>query len=176
MTIDLRGSRKYLALAVVLLLVMGITLAVSFSPSKASNGAQQPAGSGKQVKAYSVQRIAHAARPTLPPTAAPDIEDTPDVDVLFDAPPPSGLPFLPGDEPVYATCRFRDPTAPQHSGLDFPLDAYTEIVSTQDGTVTFAGYDEIYGNLVIVKNPQWETRYAHNAYILARAGRSGAAG
>jgi len=179
MTIDLRGSRKYIALGIVLLLVMGITLAASFSPSKASNstdgrpetedGSAEFAKRGKSSVTRgetSEERESEDGRPVTEDGST----SVPRPPSSVTSPPPLGLPFDPGDEPVYVTCRFRDPTASQHSGLDFPLDAFTEILSTMTGTVTFAGYDEIYGNLVIVTNAQWETRYAHNAYILTRAG------
>lgn len=82
---------------------------------------------------------------------------------------PAGLP-LKAESPVYVTCRFHDPAAPQHSGLDFPVDEYTEIVATHDGVVIFAGHDPIYGNMVILENYQWKTQYAHNVYLLVREG------
>ena len=80
---------------------------------------------------------------------------------------PTGLP-LKAESPVYVTCRFHDPAAPQHSGLDIPVDEYTEIVATHDGVVIFAGHDPVYGNMVILENYQWKTQYAHNAYLLVR--------
>ena len=39
-----------------------------------------------------------------------------------------------------------------------------------DGWVRFAGDDPVYGKLVILQNESWETWYAHNAYLLVRAG------
>jgi murein DD-endopeptidase MepM/ murein hydrolase activator NlpD len=81
---------------------------------------------------------------------------------------PLGLPVK--CDPAFVTCRFHDPFAPGHLGLDIAVPLYTEIYATQDGQVRFAGDDPTYGYLVVVGNPYWETRYAHNAYLLVRPG------
>jgi murein DD-endopeptidase MepM/ murein hydrolase activator NlpD len=84
---------------------------------------------------------------------------------------PTGLPLVvSSNEPVYVTCRFRDSHQPQHNGLDFPTDKYTEVRTTHDGMVVTAAYDPLYGNLVVIENWQWKTHYAHHAYLLVREG------
>lgn len=186
MTIDLTGPRKYIALGVLLLLGVALALGVTVKPAAGSG--QQVADSGQRVADSGQQSVVsgqplaesrkQADREAGAVSREPGADSLPSsvsglpssVPGLPSSPPPAGLPFDPGNAPVYVTCRFRDPNQPQHSGLDFPVDEMTEILSTMTGTVTFAGYDALYGNLVIVENEQWETHYAHNAYLLARTG------
>lgn len=84
---------------------------------------------------------------------------------------PHGLPIILAEgQMVKITCRFHDPDRPGHSGVDFSVKAMTEVITTMDGMVTFAGDDPLYGRLVIVRNAIWEAWYAHNAYLLVRPG------
>ena len=82
---------------------------------------------------------------------------------------PTGLP-VPASKGVAVTCRFRDPNAPAHKGLDLAVPLLTEVYATHDGTVVHAAYDPTYGNLVILQNDFYATWYAHNAYLLVREG------
>lgn len=60
-----------------------------------------------------------------------------------------------------------------HLGYDFAADTGTEIRTTGDGTVRFAGRDGGYGNMVAVRHAKGiETRYAHMSRI-ARGIRPG---
>ena len=82
---------------------------------------------------------------------------------------PDGLP-VPAGKGVAVTCRFRDPAAPAHKGLDLAIPVNTEVRATHDGMVVKAAYDPQYGNLVVVQNSFYSTWYAHNAYLLVREG------
>lgn len=61
----------------------------------------------------------------------------------------------------------------KHLAIDYAAPLGTPILSTADGTVTFAGYNGGYGNFVVVHhNDTYTTRYAHlNSY--ARGIRNG---
>lgn len=55
-----------------------------------------------------------------------------------------------------------------HLGYDFSAESGTEIRSTGDGTIRFAGRDGGYGNMVAVRHAKGiETRYAHMSRIAA---------
>lgn len=57
-----------------------------------------------------------------------------------------------------------------HKGVDIKAEEGTKILSAQDGEVTFSGESGSYGNLVIVKNGDLETRYAHCSDISVKKG------
>lgn len=66
---------------------------------------------------------------------------------------------------------------PGHNGLDFGIPVGTEIKSTMDGNVVYAGWnDQGYGNLVIVENGGYKTYYAHLSSIPVSVGDSVSAG
>lgn len=66
---------------------------------------------------------------------------------------------------------------PGHNGLDFGVVVGTEIKSTMDGKVTYAGWnDQGYGNLVIVENGSYKTYYAHLSSIPVSVGDTVGAG
>ncbi len=60
-----------------------------------------------------------------------------------------------------------------HRGIDIGLPEGTEIHSGQDGTVTFAGYNGSYGNVVVIENDTGlVTKYAHCSVIHVSAGQT----
>jgi len=60
-----------------------------------------------------------------------------------------------------------------HVALDFGVPIGTDIHSTMGGKVSFAGWNnEGYGNLVIVKNGDYETYYAHLSKIPVKVGQT----
>lgn len=60
-----------------------------------------------------------------------------------------------------------------HVALDFGVAVGTNVKTTMEGKVTFAGWtNEGYGNLVIVKNGNYETYYAHLSSIPVKVGQS----
>jgi murein DD-endopeptidase MepM/ murein hydrolase activator NlpD len=67
-------------------------------------------------------------------------------------------------------------TQTSHSGhvaLDFGVAVGTNVKSTMDGKVTFAGWNnEGYGNLVIVDNGMYKTYYAHLSSIPVNVGQT----
>ena len=66
---------------------------------------------------------------------------------------------------------------PGHNGLDFGIPVGTEVKSTMDGNVIYAGWnDQGYGNLVIVENGDYKTYYAHLSSIPVSVGDSVSAG
>jgi murein DD-endopeptidase MepM/ murein hydrolase activator NlpD len=61
----------------------------------------------------------------------------------------------------------------EHSGVDFAAKEGTEVRVTADGTVSFAGWDDIYGNLVVVDHKNgYLSYYGHNSKILVNSGNS----
>jgi len=68
-------------------------------------------------------------------------------------------------DPVYHTTRF-------HAGMDFTAPTGTEIFATGNGTVSFAGWGQGYGNNVKINHGfNYETLYAHLSKILVREGQ-----
>jgi murein DD-endopeptidase MepM/ murein hydrolase activator NlpD len=64
-----------------------------------------------------------------------------------------------------------------HNGLDFAVVTGTEVHSSMDGKVTYAGWSPIgYGNLVIVQNGDYQTYYAHLSKIPVSVGQTIQAG
>lgn len=59
-----------------------------------------------------------------------------------------------------------------HAGVDFAGPRGTPIYATADGTVTFAGRQSGYGNIIIIRHDfGFETRYAHLSSIGVRVGQ-----
>lgn len=59
-----------------------------------------------------------------------------------------------------------------HGGLDIAAPEGTNIYAADDGTVTFAGWSNSYGNYLIVEHEDgFETRYAHCTLLLASEGQ-----
>ena len=68
-------------------------------------------------------------------------------------------------DPVYHTKRF-------HEGMDFTAPTGTDVYATGNGTVTFSGWRQGFGNLVIVDHGfNYETYYAHLSKSLVHAGQ-----
>ena len=60
---------------------------------------------------------------------------------------------------------------PYHPGLDVAAQSGTPVVSAGSGTVTFAGNDPEYGNLVVLDHGLGlESRYGHNSRFTVRVG------
>ena len=60
-----------------------------------------------------------------------------------------------------------------HQGVDISFAAGTEILSTQDGKVTFAGYSGDYGNVVVIENNKGlSSKYAHCENLLVALGQT----
>jgi murein DD-endopeptidase MepM/ murein hydrolase activator NlpD len=58
-----------------------------------------------------------------------------------------------------------------HTGIDFAVKEGTEVKVTADGTVSFTGWDDVYGNLVVVDHKKgYVTYYGHNSKILVNRG------
>ena len=69
-------------------------------------------------------------------------------------------------DPVYKTPKF-------HAGMDFAAPTGTDIYVTGNGTVSYAGWKQGYGNTVIVNHGYgYETLYAHMEQTLVPEGRS----
>jgi len=64
-------------------------------------------------------------------------------------------------------------TGEKHLGLDFAVKNGTSVTATASGVVTFAGWDDTFGDLVIIDHGNgYETIYAHNEKILVEEGGS----
>ncbi|MDR0830046.1 MAG: M23 family metallopeptidase [Prevotellaceae bacterium] len=69
------------------------------------------------------------------------------------------------NDPIYHVTRF-------HAGMDFTASTGTEIYATGNGTVSFAGWRQGYGNCVVINHGfGYETLYGHQSKILAREGQ-----
>lgn len=63
------------------------------------------------------------------------------------------------------------PSRPYHPGLDIAARSGTPVLAAGEGTVTFAGTDPEYGNLVVIAHGLGlETRYGHNSRLIVREG------
>jgi murein DD-endopeptidase MepM/ murein hydrolase activator NlpD len=59
----------------------------------------------------------------------------------------------------------------EHTGIDFAAKEGTKVKVTADGTVSFVGWDDVYGNLVMVDHKNgYVTYYGHNSKILVNSG------
>lgn len=59
----------------------------------------------------------------------------------------------------------------KHTGIDFAARESTKVKVTADGTVSFVGWDDVYGNLVMVDHKNgYVTYYGHNSKILVNSG------
>ena len=59
----------------------------------------------------------------------------------------------------------------EHTGIDFAAKEGTEVKVTADGKVSFVGWDDVYGNLVVVDHQNgYVTYYGHNSRILMNSG------
>jgi len=68
-------------------------------------------------------------------------------------------------DPIYHTTRF-------HAGMDFTAPTGTEVFATGNGTVSFAGWGQGYGNNVKINHGfNYTTLYAHLSKILVREGQ-----
>ncbi|MBO4621370.1 MAG: M23 family metallopeptidase [Paludibacteraceae bacterium] len=68
-------------------------------------------------------------------------------------------------DPVYNTRRF-------HEGMDFTAPTGTDVYATGNGTVTFSGWRQGFGNVVIIDHGfNYETYYAHLSKSLVREGQ-----
>jgi murein DD-endopeptidase MepM/ murein hydrolase activator NlpD len=60
---------------------------------------------------------------------------------------------------------------PQHPGVDIAASVGTPVRCALDGTVTSAGWDDVYGNLIVVEHSEsLSTVYGHNDKILVKEG------
>jgi len=61
----------------------------------------------------------------------------------------------------------------KHLGFDFAVKQGTPVAATASGAITYAGWDDIFGNLVIIDHGNgYETMYGHNEKILVEEGES----
>ncbi len=69
-------------------------------------------------------------------------------------------------DPVYGIPKF-------HAGMDFKAEEGTDIYATGNGVVTFSGWQQGYGNCIIVNHGYgYETMYAHCVQLFANEGKS----
>lgn len=60
-----------------------------------------------------------------------------------------------------------------HPGLDIACSEGLPVLTTASGQVIFAGFDDIYGNMVVIRhNDSITTVYAHNQELLVEVGQS----
>lgn len=59
-----------------------------------------------------------------------------------------------------------------HTGIDMACPQGTPILASNSGTVSFAGFSNIYGNYVIINHPNgYQTLYGHMSKIIAKKGQ-----
>ena len=91
------------------------------------------------------------------------------------------LESLPLAMPVQDAFRYTSPFGPRwgrmHEGVDMAGPVGTPVYATADGVVTFAGWQNGYGRIVIVRHPfGLETRYPHLNAIRVEVGQEVARG
>lgn len=107
-------------------------------------------GEDPDVQSSSGQGRRASISRTLPPTS----------------PIPDGLPAI-----GWISRGFSDTPGKKHTGVDLAIPEGSPVYSTAFGTVTFAGWDEAYGKMVIVQNgDSMETVYGHNSELLVQKG------
>ena len=68
--------------------------------------------------------------------------------------------------PIYGTRKL-------HGGTDFPAPKGTDILASDGGNVSIAGYHHSFGNYIIIKHSNgFSTLYAHNSKLLVKKGDS----
>jgi len=111
-------------------------------------GTPQPVGREKYD-------VGSAPPGSLPATVGVGWEDFVHPDNVED---PWGVPFE--DIPLL-NCLFADPNYADHTGVDFPEELDTPVLSTMAGKVVWAAPNGDWGNLVVVENNGVQTYYAH---------------
>lgn len=82
---------------------------------------------------------------------------------------PRGLPLMGRMSRGFAP-RQSNPSL-RHNGVDLAAREGTPVLVTADGTVEFAGEDEIFGLLIVIDHGNgFKTRYGHNSLLLVRSG------
>ncbi len=82
------------------------------------------------------------------------------------SPIPDGLPVT-----GWITRGYSEIPGKRHNGVDFAIAIGTPVYSTAFGEVTFAGFDDAYGLMVIVRNnDSIETVYGHNSSLIVKVG------
>jgi murein DD-endopeptidase MepM/ murein hydrolase activator NlpD len=96
---------------------------------------------------------------------------------MIDGVPRLGLPLRPGYMQGYGPRVGHDGTTHMHQGLDMAAQTGTPVAAAAGGTVTHAGPEGDYGNLVTVRHANgYETRYAHLSGIGVAVGDAVQAG
>jgi len=91
----------------------------------------------------------------------------------------AGTPFrrVPFRGPIsrgFASNRDREP---DHAGVDVAGAVGSPILAAADGIVEFAGWDETFGYLLVLRHrDNWETRYGHNQSLFVQEGDTVIAG
>ena len=95
-------------------------------------------------------------------------------DLLASGSPLSELPFHGPVSRGFSEGRKR---SPDHTGVDIAGSDGAPVAAAGDGIVTFAGWDDTFGNLLILRHEDgWQTKYGHNASLFVSVGDSVRAG
>jgi murein DD-endopeptidase MepM/ murein hydrolase activator NlpD len=105
----------------------------------------------------------------LNPSITPENESTMTPEQLLNSHLPHGRPLYGWiTKPFSAT---DDSKGSKHTGIDFAVKDGTAVSATASGTVTFAGWDEYLGNLVVIDHGNgYLTSYGHNRELLVKKG------
>jgi murein DD-endopeptidase MepM/ murein hydrolase activator NlpD len=83
---------------------------------------------------------------------------------------PSGRPLYGWISRQYITGE--DDKIDQHVGIDFAIKNGTDVKATASGVIIFAGWDKVFGYLVVINHGNgYETRYGHNEKLLVEKGQ-----
>lgn len=64
-----------------------------------------------------------------------------------------------------------DDSSHYHPGVDFAVAEGTPVLATGNGEIVFAGFDDIYGYMIVIKHSDSvETIYGHNRELLVKVG------
>jgi murein DD-endopeptidase MepM/ murein hydrolase activator NlpD len=87
-------------------------------------------------------------------------------------PPAEGYFQWPTAQQKIAGWLFRDPRNPDHIGVDITAETGEPVLAASGGTVTFAGWEDGYGQLVIVEHDDdWHSHYGHLDEIIVEEGQ-----
>jgi murein DD-endopeptidase MepM/ murein hydrolase activator NlpD len=111
--------------------------------------------------------IAPPSRVQSSPAITPEVESLMSPEQLLQSHIPHGRPLF-----GWITRPFsadEDSDDGKHTGIDFAVKEGTAVSATASGTVSFAGWDEYLGNLVVIDHGNgYLTSYGHNREILVK--------
>jgi murein DD-endopeptidase MepM/ murein hydrolase activator NlpD len=111
--------------------------------------------------------LAPMAKVETDPAIAPEVESLMTPEQLLQSHMPHGRPLFGWITRPFSAVD--DGEGGQHTGIDFAVKEGTAVAATASGVVSFAGWDDYLGNLVVIDHGNgYLTSYGHNREILVK--------